>query len=166
MASLAREGIDLRYDIYGDGPQREALLRQAAREGVADRVTLHGAVGHEVAMAALGTADLAVLACRRAADGDLDGIPVFLMEAAGRGIPVVTTAVSGIPELVGQDGGWLATPGDPAELAALIRTALELPEQAELRVKALRERIATEFAPELQASRLLATWQRLVEGPR
>lgn len=166
VAILARAGVEVRYDVFGDGPQREALLGQIAREGVAGRVTLHGAVGHQEAMAALGAAEVAVLACRRAADGDIDGIPVFLMEAASRGVPVVTTAVSGIPELVGEDCGWLARPQDPMGLAVMIRSVLEQPEQAELRVKALRERIATEFSPQLQAQRLLATWQALVGRPR
>ncbi len=166
VASLARAGVDVRYDVYGDGPLREALRRQISESGLDSRVTLHGAVGHSVAMAALGAADVAVLACRHAADGDIDGIPVFLMEAASRGVPVVTTAVSGIPELVGEDGGWLANPGDPQELATLIGSVLEMPEQAALRGKALRERIAAEFSPALQARRLLATWQALQSRPR
>jgi glycosyltransferase involved in cell wall biosynthesis len=113
-------------------------------------------------MRALAAADLAVLACQPASNGDVDGIPVFLMEAAGRGVPVVTTAVSGIPELVDADSGWLAPPADPAALAAAIAAAAAAPQEARRRSSALRERIRSEFAPGLQAERLMSVWRSLV----
>jgi glycosyltransferase involved in cell wall biosynthesis len=162
VARLAAEGVDVRYDVYGDGPLREALTGRAEALGLSAAVTFHGAVPHKEATAALLDADLAVLACQRAADGDLDGIPVFLMEAASRGVPVVTTAVSGIPELVGEDRAWLAPPADPAALATAIRAALSAdPAEVRRRTRAAAERLRTEFAPALQAERLLATWRPL-----
>jgi glycosyltransferase involved in cell wall biosynthesis len=154
-------GLDVRYDVFGDGPESARLRQRIEAYGLGDRVTLHGAAAHGTAMAALATADLAVLPCRRAHDGDLDGIPVFLIEAASRGIPVVTTAVSGIPELVDATRGWLAPPDDPAGLADTISAALADPAAARLRSDALRERVRTEFSPALQAERLVAVWRRL-----
>ncbi|WP_432835550.1 glycosyltransferase [Dactylosporangium sp. CA-092794] len=164
VARLAQAGHRVRYDVYGDGPQGERLRQAvAASPLLASSVTLHGATPHAEAMRGLAAADLAVLPCRRAANGDVDGIPVFLMEAAARGVPVVTTAVSGIPELVDTGSGWLVPPDDPDALAAAIAHAGGAPGEALRRSAALRDRIRTEFAPGLQAERLLGTWSSLVE---
>ncbi|MFE0589903.1 glycosyltransferase family 4 protein [Micromonospora echinospora] len=163
VARLVAAGHDLRYDVYGDGPLRAGIRRQARRYGLAGTVHLHGAVPHEVAMAALRGADVAVLPCRAGPDGDLDGIPVFLMEAAGRGVPVVTTALSGIPELVGPDAGWRVPPDDPAAVADAVRAVLADPGEARRRSRVLQARLRSEFAPATQAERLVDTWTRLVD---
>jgi len=163
VGRLVAGGFQVRYDVYGDGPERERLRqRVAATSGLESSVVLHGATPHAEVMSALAAADLAVLPCRRAADGDIDGIPVFLMEAASRGVPVVTTAISGIPELVESGGGWHVRPDDPAALAAAIRQAASEPEESWRRSVTLRDRIRSEFSPALQATRLLSTWRQLV----
>ncbi|SCG68629.1 glycosyltransferase [Micromonospora coxensis] len=167
VALLVRAGIPVRYDIYGDGPIRSVLADRAHASALTDVVTFHGAVSHRVATAALVGADAAVLPCRRAADGDLDGIPVFLMEAASRGVPVVTTAVSGIPELIGSDGGWQVPPDDPTALADALRQLIHRPEEGRRRAGILARRLREEFSPTLQARRLLTVWGRLVDrAPR
>jgi glycosyltransferase involved in cell wall biosynthesis len=163
VARLVAAGLDVRYDIYGDGPLRQSLERRVENRGVSAVVTFHGAVPHQTATAALAGADVAVLACRRGADGDLDGIPVFLMEAASRHVPVVTTAVSSIPELLGEDGGWLVPSDDPAALADAISHAVRDPRESRRRASALGSRLTAEFSPALQAERLLATWRRLAD---
>ena len=166
VTRLVAAGLDVRYDVYGDGPLRRSLQRRVAKSGVSATVRFHGAVPHRTATAALAGADVAVLACRRGADGDLDGIPVFLMEAASRHVPVVTTAVSGIPELLGEDGGWLVPPDDPAALADAISHAVRDPWESWRRARALGSRLMAEFSPALQAERLLATWRRLANPAR
>jgi glycosyltransferase involved in cell wall biosynthesis len=163
VARLVATGLDVRYDVYGDGPLRASLERRAEQRGVSAAVTFHGAVSHATATEALATADVAVLACTRGTDGDLDGIPVFLMEAASRQVPVVTTAVSGIPELVDDDGGWLVPPDDPAALAEAVTRVVRDPTEARRRAGTLAARLRTEFRPERQAERLLDTWRRLVD---
>ncbi|SCL52925.1 Glycosyltransferase involved in cell wall bisynthesis [Micromonospora citrea] len=161
VAQLVHGGLPVRYDVYGDGPLRTTLQERASAAGLADVVTFHGAVSHRVATAALADADAAVLPCRQAADGDLDGIPVFLMEAASRGVPVVTTAVSGIPELMGPAGGWQVPPNDPQSLADAVRHLVHSPEERWRRATNLAVRLREEFSPGLQAQRLLAVWNRL-----
>lgn len=76
-------------------------------------------------------ADLAVLPCVITADGERDGIPIFLVEAMALGVPVVTTPISGIPELV-RDGetGYLAAAGDASALADALTRALDNPAAA------------------------------------
>jgi glycosyltransferase involved in cell wall biosynthesis len=93
------------------------------------------------------------------------------MEAAGRRVPVVTTPVSGIPELVDESGGWLVPPGDPEALALAIGQVLDAPEAAARRSRVLAERVADEFSPAVQARRLMTTWYgitrtRPAEAPR
>ncbi|SCF33539.1 Glycosyltransferase involved in cell wall bisynthesis [Micromonospora viridifaciens] len=161
VAQLTRAGVPVRYDIYGDGPLRTTLEERARALALSDVVTFHGAVSHRVATEALVSADVAVLPCRRAADGDLDGIPVFLMEAASRGIPVVTTAVSGIPELIGPAGGWQVPPNDPDALADAVQQLVSRPDEGHRRARILAARLRDEFSPALQARRLLAVWGRL-----
>ncbi len=90
----------------------------------------------------LARAALFVLPCRVAPDGDQDGIPVALLEAMAAGVPVVTTPVSGIPEIVDEAVGWLVPPDDPDALRAALRAALDDPAEAERRGRAGRARLA------------------------
>lgn len=94
----------------------------------------------EVAVELAG-ATIFALPCRRAPDGDQDGIPVVLLEAMAAGVPVVTTPVSGIPEIVDDAVGWLVPPDDPEALAAALRAALDDPAEAARRGAAGRARL-------------------------
>lgn len=124
-AFLQAQEFDYQWVIAGDGPLREALLRQIDQDALGGNVHLIGAVSNEDALRITARADLFVLPCVSANDGDVDGIPVALMESMALGTPVVTTAIGGIPELV-SDGinGYLAKPADPGDLAQTIRRAL------------------------------------------
>jgi glycosyltransferase involved in cell wall biosynthesis len=71
-------------------------------------------------------ADVAALPCVLAADGERDGIPIFLNEAMSLGVPVVTTPISGIPEMVrDRETGFLCAPADSASLAEALLLALQ-----------------------------------------
>ncbi|GIJ29259.1 colanic acid biosynthesis glycosyltransferase WcaL [Micromonospora qiuiae] len=164
VARLIQIGVSVRYDVYGDGPLRATLEERTRALRLTDVVTFHGSVSHRAATAGLVGADAAVLPCRRAADGDLDGIPVFLMEAASRGVPVVTTMVSGIPELIGPFGGWQVPPDDPDALADAVHQLIHSPGEGQRRAHRLAARLRDEFSPALQARRLLAEWSRLARG--
>ncbi len=81
----------------------------------------------------LAHSNLLVLPCRTAPDGDQDGIPLVLMEALAAGRPVVTTRISGIPELIDEGVGWVVPPNDAAALAAALREANAHPGERTLR---------------------------------
>src|SRR5215470_246539 len=123
LEALARLPPDLhwRFEHVGAGELGPALQDQVARLGIAERCTWHGAQPQKVVFAALGRADLFVLAAKRAADGDQDGLPNVLMEAAHQGLPIVSTRAAAIAEFIEDGvGGLLVSPGAPDELAAAI----------------------------------------------
>ena len=125
LAELAREGVEFRWRIAGDGPERERIERLVREHGLTDRVEFLGGVSTDTVSKYLRRADLAVLPCVVAADGERDGIPIFFNEAMALGVAVVSTPVSGIPEMV-RDGetGFLAKPDDVASLTKTLRRAL------------------------------------------
>jgi glycosyltransferase involved in cell wall biosynthesis len=116
---------DLELDLVGGGDPRE--LEALARElGISDRVRFHGALSERDVTAMLDGAHLFVLPSLVARNGQMDGIPVALIEALACGVCVVASRLSGIPELA-RDGetGVLAEPGDPASLQRALRRAIE-----------------------------------------
>jgi len=140
-ALVAARGRPVSVRIVGDGPERARLSALANSLGV--DATFLGAASPTTVRDEMTRASAFALACRVAADGDIDGVPVALMEAMAAGVPVVSTRLSGIPELV-EDGesGLLAAPGDSASLAdALERVLFDAPLAARLAVAA-RRRVA------------------------
>ncbi len=116
--ALLPKGLHWRLEHLGDGPLAAELRREAGRLGLAGRIDWRGAQAGSKVMEAYGRADLFVLACCIAANGDRDGLPNVLMEAQAMGLACISTSVSAIPELI-EDGqsGILAAPGNPGELA-------------------------------------------------
>jgi colanic acid/amylovoran biosynthesis glycosyltransferase len=118
---LAARGLRLRCDLIGDGPLRRRIEQQIADAGLAGHVHLLGGRPRPEVIALLAAADVAVLASHPTRDGRREGIPVALMEAMACGLPVVASAISGIPELVDDEvTGLLVASGNPAALAVAI----------------------------------------------
>lgn len=125
-ACLKEQGLQFKCKIVGAGPLLEKLLALRQELNLEDEVFFCGCVHHSTIFGYLEEADIFVLACLRATNGNIDGIPVALMEAMAMEIPVVTTDLSGIPELVEHDvSGLLVKPNDPEALAKQIRHLLE-----------------------------------------
>ena len=123
--------------------------RRRTSLGIADRCTWHGAQPQKAVFAALGRADLFVLAAKKAADGDQDGLPNVLMEAAHQGLPIVSTRAAAIGEFI-DDGinGLLVSSGAPDELATAMTRLVRDPE---LRLKLAHqasETVRTRFSYE------------------
>jgi glycosyltransferase involved in cell wall biosynthesis len=118
---LRERGVRFRLRLIGDGPERPALEAQMRRLGLEDLVEMPGPQPQEEVAAALRASHVFVMPCRRDRTGDMDGIPTVFMEALATARPVVSCAVSGVPELV-RDGetGLLVPSDDPAALAGAI----------------------------------------------
>lgn len=154
---LSQSNVDFECQIIGSGPLEPELRAQIAMHRLGDRVKLLGALKQEQVRTLLRQAAVFVLPSVVTPTGDRDGIPVALMEAMACGVPVVSTRVSGIPELVidGQTG-LLASPGDAQELADCIRRCLEDPEPARQRAVAARRLVEAEFDVDVEAGKLHA----------
>jgi glycosyltransferase involved in cell wall biosynthesis len=127
---LADRGLQFSCEIVGEGPLRPRLATLVANLGLADVVSLTGALRFPDVVERLIRADIFVLPCVVASDGDRDGIPNVILEAMMVGLPVVSTPVSGIPEVV-RDGetGLIVPARDPvalADAAARLMTDSEL----------------------------------------
>jgi glycosyltransferase involved in cell wall biosynthesis len=131
LSELRRFGHRAHLRIVGDGPKKGALEELATELGVRGDVQFLGPLGRNRIRDELCAADAFVLPCRQDANGDRDGIPVVLMEAMAMGVPVLSTRISGIPELVIHgEGGLLVDPEDVQSLAESLDDLLSHPMEA------------------------------------
>jgi colanic acid/amylovoran biosynthesis glycosyltransferase len=163
IAALAARGPQIdRVDVelVGEGPLRAEIETLAARHGLRHRFRFLGRLSEEDVARHLDAADIAVLPSIVARNGDTEGIPNALMEAMASGVPVISTRVSGIPELV-QEGetGLLADPDDADGLREAIERTLDEPESAYARAVAARRLIEREFEIHPIAGRLVALFR-------
>lgn len=153
---LRDRGVDFRCHLVGDGPMRNDVVRWIAQAHLEEHVQVHGSMARPAVARLLSSSDAAVLASHPTKDGKREGIPVALMEAMASGLPVVATAISGIPELVeSEQGGYLVPPRDAVALADRLQT---LGADGRLRQQmgaAGRERVLEEFNIYQNTRRLL-----------
>ncbi|HEY2729445.1 MAG TPA: glycosyltransferase [Polyangia bacterium] len=156
MGELARRGRRLRCRIVGDGPLRPDFEARIARLGLKETVELAGARPQAEVRAGLYAASIFALPSVVTTSGDRDGIPVSLMEAMAAGTPVVSTRVSGIPELI-EDGrdGLLVPERDAVALAAALERLLDEPELGPRLALAARARVEREFDSVREAQKLM-----------
>ena len=145
-ALLRARGVAFRCRIVGEGPVRRALQAQIDDADLGGLVSLEGAMNHAELIALYSEASLFALAPRIADDGDRDGIPNVIAEAMAVGVPVVSTDVSGIPELVRPgETGTLIPPRDPPALAEAMAGLLADPGEARRLARAARALLERDF---------------------
>jgi glycosyltransferase involved in cell wall biosynthesis len=160
-AQLKLRGVELRCRIVGDGEDRQALSDQIARLEVSDHVELVGRLPSDRVVDELAAASVMVLPSVVLSSGQMEGIPVALMEAMAAGVPVISTRISGIPELV-IDGetGLLVEPGDATALADAIESVFADPAGAERRAAAGSALVAAQFDQATEVTRLVDIFAR------
>lgn len=131
VAALRSEGLDVRCVLVGDGETRPAIERRIAELGIGDHVELLGHCSRERVSEVLHDSDAMALPSITTDDGDMEGIPVALMEALATEVPVVASSLSGIPELV-EDGvtGFLVPERDSRAIAVALRRIHDDPDAA------------------------------------
>ena len=122
---LESKGHRARYVIVGDGPERNHLEALIRRLGMGARVRLQGALGQEELLDYYRAATVFALPCEVQKDGDRDALPIVLMEAMAVGLPVISSPVNGIPELIRpRENGLLVDEADSEGLALALERLL------------------------------------------
>lgn len=150
------DGVSLR--IAGEGDERPNLEALIDELGLGERVELLGHVDGAQVRALLDDADLFCLASRPTLTGDRDGVPNVLIEAMARGVSIVSTRVSGIPDLL-EGCGELVESDDVDALRAAIRLLRSDPERRQSLAAAALERVRADYVAEDNAQRLLRELQ-------
>jgi glycosyltransferase involved in cell wall biosynthesis len=155
-AELRRSGVDMQATIVGEPGEHEDELRRLIRvHDLGEAVTVAGPMTQAELRREYERAAALCLPCRVMSNGDRDGIPNVLVEAMACGLPVVTTAVSGIPELVVDgENGLLVPPDDPAAVAGSLRRLRDEPELARRLGEQGRASVAERFDGDALARQL------------
>jgi glycosyltransferase involved in cell wall biosynthesis len=146
IRQLYDQGFDVHHTLIGDGEDRRKILSLIKALGLDHITSCLGSQPHEVVLNHYRQADLFVLGCEIAPNGDRDGIPNVFLECMAMGVPVVSTRVSAIPEVI-KDGktGLLVPPGRPGEMARAMARMLTDKELKNRIVTDAQRYIASDF---------------------
>lgn len=129
-AELFRQGTSFECVIIGEGEDRQHLVDMVASLDLQAHIRLVGPQPQEKVLLAYQQAALFTLPCVIAADGNRDGLPTVLLEAMACGLPVISTKVTGVPEIIDHGvNGLLVEPGNAVALAEAITGLLHDPSQ-------------------------------------
>ena len=163
-ALLKERGMKFECRIAGDGPLKPALAAQARSLGIEGCTVFAGACDQETVRSLYEQARVFALPSVYASNGDLDGIPVVLMEAMAAGVPCVSTQVSGIPELIeSPKEGLLVEEKNPAALADALEKLLRDRALREDIALAAREKVRREFNVRRSAAELSELFRQSIE---
>ncbi len=164
-AELAAQHVDFQCVIVGSGELQHSLRALIDELKLGSRVILAGAQSHDWVRERLCESDLFALACVTEAGGDRDGIPVSIMEAMAMQVPVISTAISGIPELVRcEETGLLVRQRNVDELAAAM---MRLATDENLRHKVAQnglELVRAEYSLRRNIGELAAFFEQTIRG--
>ncbi len=152
---LKNDGIRFKLEIAGDGPLLQPLAALAEKLNISERVDFIGPLRHDRVFDWLKSLSVFALACKRDKNGDADGIPVVLMEAMAYDIPVLSTSITGVPELVEHEKTGLLSPPENAEL--LYKNLKRILSDKKLRNKLVagaRKRVEEEFSQDINIERI------------
>lgn len=153
---LKQQNVGFDYTIIGEGPLRKELESQVANLGLGDKIAFLGAQTQETVSEYLNNSGVFLLPSVTAADGDMEGIPVALMEAMAIGIPVISTFHSGIPELIeDRVSGFLVNENDAASIAGVISEIIDDPGVLPDICRNAKQKIDNEFDQDKSYSRML-----------
>lgn len=156
VAELKTKGHSVELSLAGDGPLA-GDLRQLVRDlALEEDIKFEGGLSHGNVVCWMQQLDVFVLACKQDKNGDMDGIPVVLMEAMSQSVPVVSTRLSGIPELVmHEQTGLLASPNDVQDLALQIERLILNTKFAETLAGQALDHVVNEFGQDVNVKRLI-----------
>lgn len=157
VSDLLKNGYQVCLKIAGNGPLEAELKQQATSLGLTeDTVQFVGALPHDQVAEFISGLDIFVLPCKQDSQGDMDGIPVVLMEAMLCGVPVISTELSGIPELViNKISGLTVQPDNYVELSKAICQLMDSPDTGLRLISGGKQRVEDEFLLNKNVEKLL-----------
>ena len=159
--AVSRLDFPVELDIAGHGEMHDELAAQIERLGLGDRVRLIGPLTQSEVSELMRRSHVFVAPCVPASDGNMDGLPTVVLEAMAIGTPVITTSVTGLPEVVRNgETGVLIEPGDVTALAQALTQGAEGKLPLTHLARGARALIEEQFNSRRQAANLSA-W---VEG--
>lgn len=163
VAILRRAGLEFACTLVGDGEERTSL--SALAEELDVEVEFAGALTHDETRAMLARATLLALPCVVGSDGNRDALPTVLLEALAAGVPVISTPIVGVDEIVGGgEAGLLVPPREPAALAAALRDLLADPAHCDALVQAGRARAERLFDLRTNVARLRELFRASIDA--
>lgn len=157
---LKPRGRDFVCEIIGEGPLETALRSQIVAEGLESCVKLAGPMTQSQIALRLAQATIFALPCTREEGGGMDNLPTVIMEAMAAGLPVISTPLAGVPEMVETGvNGLLVPEHDPPATAAAIEYLIANPEQARRFGDRGREIAREKFSIETSAQALRALFE-------
>jgi len=172
--AVEKKGLDLLLDAFartppelnwklthiGGGELLKSLKARAEKLGIAHRITWRGAEAQSAVLEAYRSADLFVLPCRTARNGDRDGLPNVLMEAQSQRLACISTAVGGVPELIRNgETGLLVSADDSSALAAAVVRLIRDPDLRRRLAIAGERHVRTTFDMRAGMDRLVALFE-------
>jgi colanic acid/amylovoran biosynthesis glycosyltransferase len=153
---LNQQELDFRCTIIGGGPEHLPLRQLITARGLEQKIELVGPKSQIEIVQSLAQSQVFVFPAQRDETGDQDNLPTVLIEAMASGLPVVSSGLAGIPEIiVDQINGILVPPQTPEALASAIRSLLLDPKK--------RERLgASGLSTVREKFNLVATVQELI----
>jgi glycosyltransferase involved in cell wall biosynthesis len=152
---LAEQGIEYRAEIIGEGPLEAELSAQIASLGLTTSVSLAGPLPQSEIIARLARSHVFALPCVTEIGGGMDNLPTVIAEAMAAGLPVISTPLGGVPEMVREgETGFLIPEKNPAALAVALARLLKDRELARSLGEAGHRRAADLFAVEQCAQKL------------
>jgi glycosyltransferase involved in cell wall biosynthesis len=157
---LSGSNVRFSCDIIGSGSQAGALRNLISQYGLTKAVNVLQPRRHSEIISAYQLYTVLAVPSVIGRDGDRDGIPNVIIEAMSQGLPVVASSVSGIPEVVQPNTGWLVRAGDPAALAAALRETYAGARDVRQRLVAAYELVRNRFDVDRNTATLLGLFSR------
>lgn len=155
---LKKQGYNFDFTLLGDGDDREHLQNLAIQYGIDKQVHFAGFVDQKTIAKTLNESDIFVL------PSFAEGIPVALMEAMAMGVPVISTYVGGIAELIiDKETGQLVYPSDKQGLADALAYYIDNPEECKRIAQQARHKVVTEFNIHQQVDKLAQVLNEALE---
>ncbi len=159
--ALLPPDLNWRFEHIGGGEQLARLKALADGLGIASRISWKGALAQEDVLEHYRQSDIFALACRIATDGDRDGLPNVLVEAASQKLACISTDVSGVPELLtDEENGMVVAPENPQALAQALERAMRDPALRKRLGDAAEQRVRGHFDHNSSISQLRALFEQ------